>query len=380
MDQSRFTERGSCSEVKTMKNDSKKMILKFDEMLNPLRGLKLSSCILYLCLLAILISESAWASKSDSQQLDPTEFLVAYASSKPDYMDASFSLYDKLSSPVSPASRKQERVASAGIEQRKHPSDSVYDGVRNRDIEKASDDTSEDTIVPVELLQQQKTSVIAQQPDSSIERQIWKTRITSPKNKKDQPHRAELMKIIEQIRSVEFHEETEPEPLIIIESPGPEQKSPVIDPNDFWMQEQTGEQAQQDQNESQSGLGEPLKAESLPRESLTPETLQLLENLSKQPEQVANPLGLADILYGSKQLHYAGIFYQEALKRAEAESADKKYIDWILFQTGNCLAKEEPETALKMYRRMITECPDSSLAYVADAQERLISWYLINQQ
>jgi len=75
------------------------------------------------------------------------------------------------------------------------------------------------------------------------------------------------------------------------------------------------------------------------------------------------------------------------LKRAEAESGEKKNIDWILFQTGNCLAKEEPEAALKMYRRMITEYPDSSLAYVADARERLISWYLkdkpqslINQQ
>jgi tetratricopeptide (TPR) repeat protein len=417
MVQSRFTERESCSEIKIMKNGAKKTILTYEGLINPPRGLKLSSCILCFSFFAVLISVSASASKIDYEQIDPTNFLVADISSKPDYLDASFSLYEKLSTPVSTASGKQEKVPSDALEQKKHRSDvvmidsiidttekktidaeisevstqpeknPVYNGLQSGNIKKDSADTSEDVIVPAELLQKQKNSPIAQKPDSSIETQIWKTRITSPKNQSDQAHRAELMKIIEQIRAIEFHEEPDPEPVIVIESPPQEQKTTIIDTNDIWMQEQTVKKAQKSQNESQGEIDETLKAESLPCNSLTPETLQLLENLSKKPEKLANPLGLADILYESKQLNYAAIFYQEALKRAEAQSGNKKNIDWMLFQIGNCLAKEEPQTALKMYRRMITEYPNSSLAYVADAKERLISWYLkdkpqslINQQ
>ncbi len=111
--------------------------------------------------------------------------------------------------------------------------------------------------------------------------------------------------------------------------------------------------------------------------NITDQTLQMIEQSIQQPQSVKNPLELANILYNCGRLKDAAAFYQQALEDSN-EMNDVMYKDkaWILFQTGNCLQKIEPETAVKMYKRLMAEYSDSTWAQAAGAKSNLIEWYL----
>jgi TolA-binding protein len=112
--------------------------------------------------------------------------------------------------------------------------------------------------------------------------------------------------------------------------------------------------------------------------------LQLVGNLAQHPDRSDNPFALGEVLYYSGRLKEAAVFYQEALKRKRAStelsrmSSDKAGSDqdraWILFQIGNCMRGDDPPTAKKMYRLLITEYSDSPWVDLAKAREGLIDW------
>ena len=185
----------------------------------------------------------------------------------------------------------------------------------------------------------------------------------------DTKSKDQLEKIIEQIRSVEFEPQKQaPEPVIVPE------KTPVIEPNET-VPEAPVQQVT-------------VKKEAKPRppnEPITEETLQMLRNLAKEPEKLANlPLGtpggaleLGEILYVTGNVKEAAMFYSEALKRREPNdvgvSRDRA---WILFQIGNCLRNDDMPAAAKMYQQLLTEYPNSPWTEVATARNNLIAWYL----
>ncbi|MCE5340909.1 MAG: tetratricopeptide repeat protein [Planctomycetaceae bacterium] len=111
--------------------------------------------------------------------------------------------------------------------------------------------------------------------------------------------------------------------------------------------------------------------------NITEQTSRMIEQSIQQPQSVKNPLELADILYNCGRLKDAAVFYQQALEDSN-EINDVMYKDkaWILFQAGNCLQKIEPQTAVKMYKRLIAEYSDSTWAQAAGAKSNLIEWYL----
>ena len=187
----------------------------------------------------------------------------------------------------------------------------------------------------------------------NMKQKILKTDMIALKNN-DNKQKTELQEIIEQINSIEFKPgEKKVDPVIIIE--------PTVFPESDEISTDI---------EDTSATSQPIQKQE------TDKILLRLRELSKKPEKQQNPLKLAEILFLGDYLNEAAIFYQEALKQTGTD--DPKSIQdraWILFQIGNCLKTEEPKTAMKMYRQLITEHPDSPWTNLAKTQDKLTDWY-----
>ena len=105
----------------------------------------------------------------------------------------------------------------------------------------------------------------------------------------------------------------------------------------------------------------------------------MLDKMLANPNDVQDPLALADILYNCNYLSQAAIFYKRALDIADSNLIDSyAYKDkaWLIYQTGNCLQKIDSNAASAMYKKLINEYPDSIWANPAKAKNRLIEWYI----
>ena len=211
----------------------------------------------------------------------------------------------------------------------------------------------------------QSSFTIAGNPHSDLERQLWRAGISIPESKEDEGGKNELQRIIEQIRSVEFKPANRPtEPAVVVEP------TPITENDEISAVTET---------ETAQG---PDKIESeLPYNPVSGQTLHKLENLSQYPDRLDNPLKLGEVLFLSGRLKEAVVFYKDALKRKSPNEADSAPLwggqdrAWILFQIGNCMRDRDRPTAMKMYRRLITEYPDSPWTDLAKARNKLIDWY-----
>ncbi len=206
-------------------------------------------------------------------------------------------------------------------------------------------------------------------PGSQAAHRLWQSRISVPENQKDAKGKNELKHLIEQLRSVRFEPNKQtPEHTIAME---PVSKT---EPNEALSAIRRGGPKQPAKRDMRSKLDKSAAGE--PYEPVSDRALQLLENLSQHPDQLHNPLGLAEVLFLSGHLKQAAIFYQEALARMSLDdvgSAQDRA--WILFQTGNCLRDDDLANAGKMYRQLIAECPNSPWIDLAKARLNLIDWY-----
>jgi tetratricopeptide (TPR) repeat protein len=186
-------------------------------------------------------------------------------------------------------------------------------------------------------------------------------------SKEDMESKDQLRKLIEQIREVEFEPQKQtPEPVITPEQPE------AVEPNKTIVEVQV----QEKQTEQVERAVEPK-----PRnEPITEDTLQVLRALAKNPEKIANPFELGEILFVSGNLKEAAFFYSEAMKRGDPNdtgvSGDRA---WILFQIGNCLRNDDMPAAAKMYQQLLIEYPNSPWVALATARNNLIAWYLKDQ-
>jgi tetratricopeptide (TPR) repeat protein len=173
---------------------------------------------------------------------------------------------------------------------------------------------------------------------------LWQAEVAAPAGQKDDKDEEAVLQLIEQLRSVESGVKKQP-------------AQPVA--------EVTPRKPDEEQVESKL-LSKPLAKQ----------TLQMAEDLLKHPEQIDSPLELGEILFLSGHLPQAAVAYQEALKRTEPNSvALAKDRSWILFQVGNCLRADDPATAAKMYRQLISGYPHSQWTEAAKAQDQLAEWY-----
>jgi tetratricopeptide (TPR) repeat protein len=203
--------------------------------------------------------------------------------------------------------------------------------------------------------------LIARIPTTDLGRKLWQARINASEDKNSSQSKDELRQIIRQISSVEFKSHEQPaESLIVIEPIHEAEPNEISSPAEMPQKQ------------------EPGKIEhKLPYKRVTDETLQIFKSLSQHPEQLNNPLELAEILFNSNCLKEAAECYREALNRLTADQTEPvRNADWLLFQTGNCLRNDDPSTAMQMYAQLIAEYPDSPWADLAKAKNELTDWYL----
>lgn len=204
-------------------------------------------------------------------------------------------------------------------------------------------------------------AISAENTVTHIEGQLQQAILSVPEKKKDNKSKDELKRLIQQVRSIEFKHQKSPEPVIAVEP------APTTEPN---------KTSPNNNVEVQKGDKRKTAEAKLPYEPIADQTLQILKNLSQHPDKVNNPFQLAEILFLDGRLKEAAMFYQEALNRIgkDGSSPDEDRA-WILFQIGNCLRNDDPPTAMKAYRQLITEHPSAPWTEIAKTLEKLIDWY-----
>lgn len=196
--------------------------------------------------------------------------------------------------------------------------------------------------------------------DSRLRRKLWQASIGIPEEDENKMGENELSRIVEQVRSVEFKPQKEiSEPVVVAK------QALIAEPNKALLVAGAQKEVVEE--------GSDFKPWSEPVSS---ETLHMLEDLLEHPDRSMNPVELGDVLFLSENTKEAAKFYQEALDRRggdDVRSASDRA--WALFQTGNCLRHNDAAVAKEMYGQLIAGYPDSPLADLAKAQNRLIDWY-----
>jgi len=206
--------------------------------------------------------------------------------------------------------------------------------------------------------------IVAPKPSSQATRQLWRSRITVLGSEEDKKSRNELKRLIEQIRSVRFEPKKQTrKPIISVGSVA------AVEPNEALSTTELSGQTKE--KEVELGLDN-----RLPYEPVSDQTLQKLGSISQHPDQVPNPLGLAEVLFLSGHLKQAATVYEQALRQMSPDDVGSAHDRaWVLFQAGNCLRDDDLPKAANMYRQLITEYPNSPWTDLAKARTKLIDWY-----
>ena len=279
------------------------------------------------CFLTSLVS-----AQIRSEQLTPTDFLMPY-------------LAQTLQDVNSPTVQMQAAKLQPTMQEKP----------QSRDIEAVNFAAKLNQKLP------QIDSTIPGNLSSNLGRQLWRAGICVYEGEKDSKSKNKLKRLIEQVHSIEFKPPKKPEPFITIE-PVPTTVEPNQTPSDRVMIEESSNKTIE-----YKPLYEPV----------TDRTLQMLGNITQDPNQMDNPFELGEVMYFSGRLKEAAVFYQEALNRTDPEKTGAgRNRAWILFQLGNCLQDHDLPAAKKMYRQLIAEYPGSPWVDLAKAREKLIDWYL----
>jgi len=166
----------------------------------------------------------------------------------------------------------------------------------------------------------------------------------------------ELQKLINQVHSVQFKSQEyykQPEP-----------------------QEQKSDKESQSSETPKQGIVFGGTQTQDMNKKITEQTMKLLQQSLQKPEQIKKPLELAEILFDSSCLKEAAVCYRQALQVSDNNDVLYKDKAWILFQLGNCLQKDDPDSATKVFRQLIAGYPESQWAEAAKVKTNLVEWYL----
>jgi tetratricopeptide (TPR) repeat protein len=193
-------------------------------------------------------------------------------------------------------------------------------------------------------------------------RQLMDSRISSLSQDHDKNKTDELKQMIEQVRSVKLEPRQQA------------QQQTSVTPVENTTPAVTVEQPSQPSRLLQKSAGGEQIQPSV--SSTSNETLKLVENQLKDPNLISNPYELAEILFKSGRQVQAGICYKQALKVLPADDPNvATERAWILFQIGNCLKDEDPNTARESYAELIRTHSSSPWAEIAKARYGIIEWY-----
>ncbi len=191
----------------------------------------------------------------------------------------------------------------------------------------------------------------AKSPSTDLGRQLWRTAISAYKEPADSHSKSRLQRVIGQIRAVKLNKREQTPKTTMVES------ILKTEPNEPSQGAPAPENLQPDAGPISKG------------------TLEILQARLQNPEQLANPLNLAEILFRTGYRPQAAICYREALKRIDPnEPGAADDIAWILFQLGDCLTDQDPSKAIETYTTLVDEYPESIWTGPAKARRSLVAW------
>ena len=197
---------------------------------------------------------------------------------------------------------------------------------------------------------------------NGLSQKLWHTRMAAPKSNEDAQAQIALAELIWRVKSVRF-ESNEPALVAARTTVPPVPKRQA--------------QAISSRQDADRQAVEPVLLGPAARErSLPAETVAVLRQLLAEPNQVSDPLEMAELLFLSGRAREAEVFYAKALKLATRSApAARDDRAWILLQLGNCLRATNPTQAKSMYATLIAEHADCPWVELARAQSQLITWY-----
>ena len=203
-----------------------------------------------------------------------------------------------------------------------------------------------------------------QDPNSQVVQGLRLAGIKSSREKDEQRSRTQLKEMIEQLRSIKLSLDNQVSRPIVVPQQTQEQEPNEVPKSDVYPQKTEKSEESRENVESQASSGQ-----------IDNKTLQMLQDLMQNPEELSNPFELAEVLFLSGRLREAAVSYQEALHRIDAKDISMAETRaWILFQIGNSFKSNDMPAAGKVYGQLIAEYPNSSWAELAQAQANLIDW------
>jgi tetratricopeptide (TPR) repeat protein len=134
---------------------------------------------------------------------------------------------------------------------------------------------------------------------------------------------------------------------------------------------------------TQQPLSAPLRPDKTQtsKAPVTDETAHVLAVLMDNPQNILDPLSIADALFHHGNIKDAAKFYQLALNRMANETGKSDYPNrpWVLFQAANCIRRDDPLGAYKLYQQLIVEYPNSNWTAASRARQEVIAWYQQNK-
>jgi TolA-binding protein len=198
--------------------------------------------------------------------------------------------------------------------------------------------------------------------DDRLRSRLWKSRILPPDPNEDAEVKTAVQDLIQRLKTI-----TTGQP---IDKSAP--SKPVIGKGP-----DTAKNAAPAQRTAVEQPGLPTgQIPSEPSTTLPPAAMEKLSHLMQDPNQVRDPLEMAELLFLNNRLAEAAVFYDKALALTTpndpATSQDRA---WILFQLGTSLRQTDLNKARDVYLKLIAEFPNSPWTELAKANGRLISWY-----
>ena len=193
-----------------------------------------------------------------------------------------------------------------------------------------------------------------------ISRQLWKDRVAALPADSGKGQRDELERLMERVNGAQLR----PRPKGGVPAATPERRD-AVDANASPM----GQPA--------ASAGPVAAATDPAGEANSAALASLIAVEGVDPNAVAHPFKMAEILYSSGRTRQAVPFYQRAL--AQLDGQDPKTAaqrQWILLQLGRCWRQDDPAQARQMFSQLISEYPDSPWVDLARAWQGLTDWYL----
>jgi hypothetical protein len=208
----------------------------------------------------------------------------------------------------------------------------------------------------------------ADEPDSNsflddhLKSRLWQSRILLPDSNEDAKARSDLQELIQRLNAV-----TAEQPVNRPVPTKPVAEKTSVGPKNTEPEQPVGADQQGLLNSQTPSGGDA---------ALSPTLMEKLNRLVQDPNQVRNPLEMADLLFLNNRTTEAAIFYAKALALTTpndpATSDDRA---WILFQWATCVRQTDTTKARDLYSKLVVEFPNSPWTELAKANGRLVMWY-----